>query len=229
MKKLLVVSRDKDLLKSCKSKVIDAGFSFSDKNPDVIICVGGDGTFLFAERVFPGVPKLLVRGSKICKMCQWDSLDDVLSRLQVGRVEVEKKFKLEVKVKGKSLLGINDIAVRNKFPIHAIRFMLRVNKKQVGDVFIGDGVVLSTSFGSGGYFYSITKSRFGSGVGLAFNNLTVEHDHLLLDDDDVVELELVRGTALVSADNNPKMVEIKKGNKIKIKLSKKFARIVNLK
>ena len=45
------------------------GFEYEEKLPDIVISYGGDGTFLRAERKYPGVIKALFRYSNICKKC----------------------------------------------------------------------------------------------------------------------------------------------------------------
>ena len=37
------------------------GFSYTRLKPDFVVSLGGDGTFLVAERLYPGVPKLIAR------------------------------------------------------------------------------------------------------------------------------------------------------------------------
>jgi len=224
--KLMIVSRDKAILDKYIEKIHASPFEFS-KNPDIVITLGGDGTFLVAERDFPGVPKLLVRDSKICNKCDWDGLEPVLERLAISKYEVQEFNKLEARANGKVLLAANDIVIRNTYPTHAIRFIVKVDGKEVDDELIGDGIVVSTAFGADGYFYSITKERFQKGIGIAFNNVTRKRKPLMVEGG-TIEIKITRGHGMLAADNNPKMVEVKEGDEIVINLSKEKARVVKL-
>ena len=66
LEKVLIVSRRDSL--DVKKNLATAGFELVKKNPDFIICYGGDGTVLFSERKFPGVPKLIIKSSRACRI-----------------------------------------------------------------------------------------------------------------------------------------------------------------
>ena len=223
--KIAVVSRSEHRLKKHLETVRKYKRFISDK-PDVVIALGGDGTFLAAERYYSGIPKLLVRDDSICNKCDWDNLEEGIKRLLGNRFTIKTINKIETDFKGALLEGVNDIVVRNAHPTHAIRFRLWVDKKKIGGEFIGDGLVVSTPFGSEGYFRSITKRHFEKGLGIAFNNITEKYEPLFIDSDSVVTIQLIRGMAHVAADNNPEMVIADKGDKIVIRQSKSTARIV---
>ena len=86
--KIAVVSRSKNRLENNLQTIRKYKRFISDK-PDVVVAVGGDGTFLAAERYYPGTPKLLVRDGSICNKCDWDNLDEGLKRL------LESKFSIK--------------------------------------------------------------------------------------------------------------------------------------
>ena len=124
-------------------------------------------------------------------------------------------------------MAVNDIVIRNKNQYEAIRFNVKINNKDLNSKFIGDGIIVSTVFGSTGYFNSITKTTFTKGIGLAFNNI-LARTYEILKEDDVIDLILLKGQALVSADNNKKLISLKENSKIRIKKSKEKAFIVLL-
>lgn len=202
------------------------GFVFVEKNPDFVISYGGDGMFLIAERIFPGVPKVLLRDSKICNKCHNLPTEEVLKLLAEGKFRIEEIAKLTAQIKDLSLICANDFVLRNKWPIHAIRFEVHINNKKLGDEFIGDGIVIATSFGSGGYHHSIARKTFTKGIGLAFNNLTKETPHLVVDENSEIKLKLMRGDFMFVADNNPKIVEPREGTEIVIKKSSQSAKLL---
>ncbi len=225
--KLAIVSRDKKRLLN-NIEIIKKYRGYLSYKPDIVITLGGDGSFLAAERFFPGVPKLAIRDQSICNKCDWDNLEEGIKYVLEGKYIIKKIQKIQVKRNGTAADALNDIVIRNAHPTHAIRFKLFINKTQVGTQWIGDGVVISTAFGSEGYFRSITRTHFEDGIGIAFNNTTVHHEPIILKDAKI-EIEIIRGEAQVAADNDPKIYTISEGKRIIIETSKDAARIVRLK
>ncbi len=211
------------LLKAAKK----AGFTYDEKKPDLVISYGGDGTFLWAERRYPGVPKALFRYSKTCKKCHNLPIDHALELIRKRKYKIVTHPKLEAKIDSTILVGTNDIVIRNAMPTHAIRFKITINGKKINEEFIGDGIVTATPFGSTAYFHSITKKTFAKGIGIAFNNTTVEHPPILLPERAKVQLTMTRGEAFLVADNEPRMVVLTPGKQVTITISKKKARVIN--
>ena len=48
--------------------------------PEFVLCYGGDGTLLFAERHYPTVPKVMIRHSRVCHHCARLAKETILSR-----------------------------------------------------------------------------------------------------------------------------------------------------
>ena len=140
---------------------------------------------------------------------------------------LKENLKLDIIHNNKKLAAINDIVIRNKDQYEAIRFNVKVNNKSLNSNFIGDGIVVSTVFGSTGYFNSITKTTFTKGLGLAFNNVPLR-THEILNEGSIVEFSLLRGKAFVTADNNRKIIKLTEKDKVKIKKSREKAFIVIL-
>lgn len=222
MQRIAVVRREDKSIVGFKQIIKNCGFKFDQKNPDFVLSIGGDGTFLIAERLYPGIPKVLIKESKTCIKCEDFPVDYVLNRIKDKKYKIEEFTKLEASFGGKVLKAANDIVVRNKFPTTAIRFVLSGGKE-----LIGDGIVVATAFGSLGYFYSITKRAFKSEFGLAYNNLTVDIKPKFISKVDMT-LKINRGDAVVVADNNEKMFELKDGDKVHIYSNSEKARIVRL-
>ena len=223
--KIAVVSRNPHKLEKHRETLRKYLQYFSDE-PDVVVAVGGDGTFLAAERVYPGVPKLLIREESICNKCDWDDVDDGLQRVVRGQFSIVEFKKIVAHVKGEIKEAVNDIVIRNVHPTHAIRFFVWINQKKLPQEFIGDGIVIATAFGASGYFHSITRTCFTQGSGVAFNNTTVQHPPLTISASDKVTIEITRGFAHVAADNNPQLTVVGKGDKIHIQQSSSVARII---
>lgn len=208
--------------KNIKPKVADLGFEIVENKPDVIITYGGDGTLLSAERQLPNLPKLPIRNSVICKKCADHQDKTVLKKLLKGKLKVKEYQKLETTLLGKNFHALNDFVIRNSDPVHTIRF--KVSK--TGDkLLIGDGVVISTPFGSTGYFKSITNKAFTKGFGVAFNNTTEKTSPLFLKYGDAITFKLIRGKATLSFDNSADIFTIDEGSELIFKLSNQTAKI----
>lgn len=202
-----------------KSLVEVSGFKIVDKNAQFVISYGGDGTLMHSEFAYPGIPKIILKNSLICKRCSLLTNEEVLKKVMNGKYSVEDIMKLEVEADGQKLYAINDIAVHNKDPRHAIRYSLSVNERIIGNAIIGDGVVAATPFGSTAYYRSITDSFFELGIGLAFNNSTEQSDHMVLKEDSIIKIKIIRGPAVIYADNQEDELAVGEGAEITVKKS----------
>jgi NAD+ kinase len=223
MKRVAVVGKSLETHAQLCKELEKYGFVYDEKNPDLVLSYGGDGTFLRAEAQFPEVPKVLIRDSKICVKCHNLPTEHVLTSISKGKFSVIKYKKIEAHVDKRFLTGINEVTVRNKTPVHALRFELFVDGKQIDGEIIGDGVTVATVFGASGYFYSITRRVFYKGLGIAFNNSTKPVEPVFIPDSSMIEIVLTRGEAIVAVDHE--MLEVKEG-KIVVNASKKFATIL---
>ncbi|MDP3733508.1 MAG: hypothetical protein Q8Q91_03090, partial [Candidatus Daviesbacteria bacterium] len=163
--------------------------------------------------------KLPIRNSEVCRKCLRHGDKKVLADLLAGKLRLKEYRKLHTSLDGKDFYALNDFVIRNQHPIHTIRF--NINSK----FFIGDGIVVSTSFGSTGYFKSITGQTFDQDFGLAFNNTTEKQNPLFLTDDDSINFKLNRGRATLSFDNSPDIFHISENTKLTFDLSDQIAKI----
>lgn len=215
-----------DNTESIKNLVINKGFQIAESDPDFVVCFGGDGTLMRAETAYPMIPKILLRDSAICKKCSIYTNEEVLDKVNTGSYKIEKLLKLEATTKGTTIHATNDVIVHNKNPRHGIRYTIKLNGKAYSKEIIGDGIIVSTPFGSSAYYRSITDSYFEVGIGLAFNNSTEQADHIVLKENTIIELCLLRGPGEVFCDNDPREVELVDGDTVVIKKSEEFAQIV---
>lgn len=196
-------------------------------NPNVVVAsYGGDGTFMKSEEKFPCVPKLAIRRSRMCKLCSNLPTEEILRKLFVGEYIIREELKVEAIFQGMRIVGLNEIIVHNTDPRRAIRYEIFVNGKKVGHEIIGDGVIISTPHGSTGYYRSITDSFFEVGIGVAFNNSTEQSDHMVLKDSSEIVVKIVRGKAVVYADNNDKEFILDDGNEIVVRKHINSAKII---
>lgn len=204
-------------------------FKVTVNNPEVVISYGGDGTLMEAEHLYPGVPKLYLRNSHVAKLShQTKKNEEILEHFVKGGYKIQECIKLEAVSKGKTLVGLNDIVVHNENPRHAIRYTFQVDNEKINNEIIGDGLVFATPLGSTGYYRSITDSSFEIGIGLAFNNSTEQSDHIVLRDERIIKVRIIRGPAFCYADNQKEYVELLNGETVEIRKSSKIGKIIRI-
>ena len=155
----------------------------------------------------------------------------VFSALKEGNYKTREEIKVEGIVNNdskKRLVGLNEIGIHHEPPTKTIRFRVKANGKFIEDEIIGDGLVVSTPYGSTGYFHSISGRSFDEGLGIAFNNPIKKINDIVVDENSVVEVEILRGNGWMTTDNYEKMIQIGTGDLITIKKTKEKARIIEL-
>jgi len=187
-------------------------FELVESGPDLVICYGGDGSLLGAERELPGVPKCAIRDSRTSRKCALHHESKLLTMLQDGRLATQSLAKIQGTSNDGTVSGLNDVLV-NKSHIHsAVRYRLWIDDEPYGHEIVGDGLVMSTPFGSTGYYRSITRSMFRLGIGVAFNNSTEPLDHLVVSEDAEIRVQITRGPAVLLADNGPERIPLEQGD-----------------
>lgn len=199
----------------------------SRKAPGLVLCHGGDGTLLRAERIWPGVPKLPVRLGWRSRLCPLHRLDAILARLVAGELARTEVPKARLLLGGMAILALNDVVVRNVRPTAAMRFRIEASGAPTEEI-TGDGLVVATAFGSTGYFRSVTRRSFQHGLGVAFLNTTRPFEPLLLDGDARVEIQIVRGPGQVTWDNDERTPIVREGHSLAVETSAVAAVVVGL-
>ncbi|MBT3985478.1 hypothetical protein HOD38_05240 [archaeon] len=175
------------------------------RNPQLVVCYGGDGTLLSAEEKFPGVKKLFFY--KTCRKFKfYENYKDY--------------FKLDVFLNGKKMFCcLNDVNVHYNLP-RALRFSVEVNHFDWGKGLIGDGVIVSTPFGANGYYRTIVNSGFTKGIGIAFNNVIRKKFHKVVDENSKILITIDRETGILGCDSCDRVYKLKKGDRVLIRKSK---------
>lgn len=247
MKAMIVGRKTSDFAATLRKN----GFSFSRK-PELIICHGGDGTLLHAERLYPGVPKLGVRPAARCGKCRKagrkisalhstgmsiyceSSLGTIISRLKKREFRVREFNKIEGtailkrngKAKREKLVGLNEVQVHNSNHCHAVRFDFCANGVCLEKEIIGDGIIAATAYGSTAYFQAATHKTFREGYGIAFNNTVEKLAPVLFKKSFRAAVKIFRRNGLLIADNNPHAIKLAEGDSVEFKPSKEKARII---
>jgi len=227
METFWVLGKNQDRVYEVRKIAQSMGFKYDAEKPDFIISIGGDGMLLVSERQFPAIPKLPVRDSFVGFKCHDEPLHELLDMVKTGESCIVRAMKLEAVFDDLRLLAMNDVVMRNRDQRHALRFEVRVDGKQVNGLFIGDGVVVSTPFGSTGYYQSVTRDTFDEGIGVGFNNVTEEQRPLHLAENAKVQMEVVRGEAHLAVDNHPDMRVLGEGASVSVSKSTEIARVIS--
>ena len=216
-------------LDDVRPKILARGMEIVDDNFDLVIAHGGDGTLLWSERDYPGVPKLPLRDARTAPQCQDHSYDKVLDSLLAEELEVSILPKLEGIYKDKRMVALNDIFVHNLERASALRYQVLIDNELYANEIVGDSVGVATVHGSTAYYRSITQSIFRVGMGLAFSNSTEEINHLVISEQSEVAIRVFRGPALIIADNSPVTVEVPEHGEVIIRQASEKAVIYGLK
>lgn len=211
-----------------RQRLLSMGFNVVEDAPDLVIAHGGDGALLNAERVWPGVPKFAIRDKDTAPHCPQHGYDMQFELLRSGKLSETKLMKVMGSVGGRSHIGLNEICVHTKTPVNAVRYQVKIDGELYAEEIFGDGVVMSTPHGCTAYYRSITGSLFRVGLGLAFNNSTEQVNHIVLKEDSQVEIKILRGPAMLLADNSEDPILVDNGDTILLQKSPSVATVLGL-
>lgn len=138
---------------------------FSSKS-DVIISIGGDGTFLRASK-YSFLKEIPVMGINVGNLgfltvVETSNMYEALDRLLENKYEIEKRMLLEGRffknrkvIENKELpyIALNEFAITRSMLGKIIRFEIIVNKISIKK-FAADGIIISTPTGSTAYSLS---------------------------------------------------------------------------
>lgn len=164
-----------DILKVVRS----AGLSYSKSEPDVAIVVGGDGTFGYYGRtlsipmLFVGVKERNILGSKARRAeIFYDNLGKALKDIETGKYRIDEERMLSVNCNGNKADILTDVYLERGIFAGCLRYAISVEDKTRSrdsasktcftEYAIGNGVIVSTPFGSGGYYSYADRMKVGS-------------------------------------------------------------------
>ena len=138
------------------------GLTVGDRKADIGVVVGGDGLFSAFGRseeiplLFVGVRSRGATGSKAYMAAAYlNELPSTLQAIAEGRFEVEEHGRLEVLKNGIHLGDVfTDVYLQRGAESNCVRYTLKVTSGNTvfEEAAIGDGVVVTTSAGSTGYY-----------------------------------------------------------------------------
>ena len=197
--------------------------------PDIVVSYGGDGSLLVAEREFKGIPKFPIRDTQTSPLCKKHSHESLIKDFLGGRLQKSNMMKLSAAFRGNEVLALNDIFLHNYNKVSAIRYQIAID----GDVYAkeaaSDALGIATPHGSTAYFRNITGTVFRVGIGIAFSNSREREDHVIVSEDSKICIKILRGPAMLVADNSPDVISVDTGDEIIVCKSSQDATVYGLK
>jgi len=131
---------------------------------DLLLVLGGDGTFLRAARavIEDDVPLLGINVGKVGFLSKVEAadLETVLEHLVAGRYQIEPRMALEGRIlRGGSaidaerLVALNDVVIARGSLARVVRLDTSIDESHLAS-FIADGLVVASPTGSTGYSFS---------------------------------------------------------------------------
>jgi NAD+ kinase len=210
---------------------------------DLIVVVGGDGTFLMASHfVFDGTPMLGVNSDPSCKegffmVSSKNDFEKKLMKMLRGDCRFRKLHRLEAFIGRRKIpeLALNEFYVASEKPYHTARYYLTVRGKRERQK--SSGVLVSTAAGSyawvksaGGKILPRYSDDFEYIIREPYCGRTAAKcklfNHILKRDEKVV-IEFEVGNGVIIADSTAKEHKFKSGERVTIKLAKKPINVIS--
>ena len=210
---------------------------FDNENPQYVLSLGGDGTFLQAVHkyldILDQVIFICVNKGNLGYFSDFldEDLDDVLSNLD--NYVVNRYRLLSTSANGETIYAVNEIRIEN--PFHTLKSEVFINNEYL-ESFRGNGLVVSTALGSTAY----NKSLGGAIVDLSLeimqmseiapiNNCMFESlkSSLVLPDSAVIKFKGDFASVVIGYDYLVK--KDYKSNEIEFRLSDKKVALLNKK
>lgn len=165
-----------------EKKIKEYGFSLVNTEPDLVIAIGGDGTFiqsvhntLLAENYLPDRSPLFIGIHTghlgFLQEIDKNEIDDFFKILLEERFRIEKVCLEDIKVFTKDnvvdLFALNEMAIRHS-ELKTLYLDVTINGKNL-EHFAGDGLIISTPIGSTAY----NLSAFGSIIYPSLNTIQI--------------------------------------------------------
>ena len=147
---------DRNFEASFIKKLSSLGFTFDNKNPDIVITFGGDGTFLKAVQKYINeidkVKFLCINKGKLGYFSDYkfDELDEALAN--INELVPHSYRLLRASIGKEEIYAVNEIRIEN--PFHTLKSEVFIDDEYL-ESFRGNGLIVSTSLGSTAYNKSL--------------------------------------------------------------------------
>ena len=154
-----------DIKKQVEKKLIENGFLFDDKDYELAIAIGGDGSFLRMVKETNFNSDILYVGINagtlgFAQEVAIDKIDEFILDLKTNNYKVDSIGVQETKVTTKEsdsfFYSLNEIVLRRR-DLNTTSFDIKIEDILL-EHFVGDGMLVATSFGSTAYNLSFGGS-----------------------------------------------------------------------
>lgn len=155
----LIYNRNDNLSNELKSYLIKNinkdNWSYDEKNPELIICLGGDGTMLDAIHTFKAHNPYYI-GLKTGTLgfltdYSYQQVDQFITDLN-GQYTVSEHAFLKAIIGDQILLAVNEFRIES---VHnSLKIKIQINDKHLQD-FVGNGICIASQIGSSAYNRSL--------------------------------------------------------------------------
>ncbi len=157
------IDAEEKLSQLLKARGHKVSSEYNDKT-DIIVCIGGDGTFLSLVHKckFPQTPIIGINTGNLgfFQEASPDAIDLAIDAIDEGKYVIQNIKPVEAHVytdkSNFKRMGINEILVRGTFS-HVSQFEVSIDNTKIQD-FSGDGILVATPVGSTAYNYSLGGS-----------------------------------------------------------------------
>ena len=164
MKKVTIFAKENERSQECKERLLPLlkshGFIIDDKEPEIVITIGGDGTFLRAVHHYldKDVSFIGINAGHLgfFSECDLNELDLLVESLKEENYIIMKHRLLNALISSpkdsRNIIAINEIRIEN--PFHTLIADVYINDEHL-ETFRGNGLVVSSSVGSSAYNKSL--------------------------------------------------------------------------
>ncbi len=203
-----------------------------DRQFDLILAMGGDGTVLRALCAYPGIPVLGINYGSLGFLTagEQSDIERLVERLFRGEYFVEERLVLQTSFGDATYLAINEMVVKSTTKMIAVDVFI---DDQFVHTFRGDGVIVGTPTGSTSYLMSTGSSIVMPTVDCIVVNGINEHRFssrsIIIDGASTVRLRInaaSHDTEMFLAHDGRDKIVLKSGDEIRVRRSAYRIRLV---
>lgn len=204
---------------------------------DAVLAVGGDGTFLRANRIALAheLPLLGINLGTVgfLSEVEWEQIGAAFCALAQDNYTIEKRMLLEARIGEERFYALNDIVLSRGGYARLIGLNVSMEGERL-DPYIGDGLIFSTPTGSTGYSLSaggpIVHPRLECIVVTPICCHSLQHRPVVTASDQTITIELddnYNHTAQVAIDGQ-QTVNLNAGEKLLITRAQQSAHLIHI-